>query len=656
MRRIIEGNTASGKTTDAISRYNRMLSDKISSNEILVLVANRWEKLRWQREVKYRRAGSLNIYSYFGFVQKEIRVYWPMILEKCDLIKKKSLLPVIMHYEASQSLMYKTVEYYRRKGYLDGIIGEDEGIARKLLSNIVSAALSNTNYRRMGERIYASKPEEGRFSKKFYDEMNEIVNRYIERTLEEGIIDQAAAIYLYSNYLMKDERYISHLKNRYKFLMVDDLELSSISQTDFILNLCQWMRGVILYKNTDGPHGIYQFSKNYLEENLVPLFQKEKLVNQCEGAFDKFLEDFREGLFLERGEAKGYSNIHLDIDNEYKSKTDRKILRLVKNLLEEGVDPREISVVVPRYDVTLDFGLGRIARDHNIRYLYTSKNDKITDNPRVFSLIVLSVLFYRFKNIHLNYDEIKSFLAQVLGINMISASILTDYLSERNYTIKRIERKGEVRGVAQEIIEGLNKVADFIETTPKDIPIDKFFLGVYMEFLLAEEDNSEDIKACKSLIDSARSFLEVMENFGMISDANYEFVKFIRDGAKTTETLDDIGEKLEGNFLSLSTPNSFIGTKRRSRYLIMGEIRNPLYTLKTYNEFQNLWALNKDWRGEVLTGEMEVQKEREELFSVVSRLLRSCEEVYIYGTLFSNKGFEQWSLLSGAIDRIVADN
>jgi len=455
---------------------------------------------------------------------------------------------------------------------------------------------------------------------------------------------------------MKDERYISHLKKRYKFLMVDDLELSSISQSDFILNLCQWMKGVVLYKNLDGPHGIYQFSKAYLEENLVPLFQNEEVNRGRESEFELFLEDFKESLFLESGRVKKYSNIHLDVDNEYKSKTDKKILRLVNKLLEEGVDPREISVVIPRYDVTLDFGLGRIARDRNIKYMYTSKNDKITDNPRVFSLIVFSVLFYRFKDIHLNYDEIRGFLVQILGINVISASILTDYLSRKNYLISRIDKKGEIRGVSQEVVEGLNKVADFISRTPKDIPIDKFFLGVYMEFLLVEEGNSEDIKVCKSIVDSARSFLEVMENFGMIGDANYEFVKFIRDGAKTTETLDDIGEKLEGDFLSLSTPNSFIGTKRRSRYLIMGDIRNPLYTLKTYNEFQNLWALNKDWNGEVLTMELEVQREREELFSIVSRLLRSCEEVYIYGTLFSNKGFEQWSLLSGAVDRIIAVN
>jgi|GEM_PF-3657397 len=654
MRRILTGKTASGKTTDAIGRYNRMLSDRINSNEILVLVSNRWEKLRWQREVRYQSAGSLNIYSYFGFVQNEIRIYWPLILEKCDLIKKKNPLPVIMQYEASQSLMYKTVEYYRKKGYLDGIISEDEAIARKLLSNIVGAALSNTNYRKMGKRIYLSKPSEGRFSEKFYEQMNEIVNRYIERTLEEGIIDQAAAIYLYSNYLLKDERYLLQLKEKYKFLIVDDLELASISQTDFILNLCQWIRGVILYKNEDGPYGIYQFSKDYMEEKLIPLFQKEGIEADKKSGFEELLEDFKGSLFLERGRIKKYDRVHLDIDNEYKSKTDRKILRLVKKLLDEGVDPREISVVVPRYDVTLDFGLGKIARDRKINYLYTSKNDKITDNPRVFSLIVFALLFYDFKKIHVNYDEVKSFLSQVLGINMIMSSILADHLSGKNYQIKRVEKKGEIRGVPQNIIDKLNKVADFIGEIPKDIPIDKFFLSVYMEFLLEGEGNSEDIKACKSLMDSATSFLEVMENFGMIKNANYEFVKFIREGAKTTETLDDIGEKLEGNFLSLSTPGSFIGTKRRGRYLIMTDIKNPLYTLKTNNEFQNLWSLNKNWKGEVLTGEMELQKEKEELYAVVSRMIRSSEELYIFGTIFSSRGYEQWSVFSEAVDKTIS--
>lgn len=654
MRRIIEGSTASGRTTDAINRYNRMLADKISSNEILVLVASRWEKLRWQREVKYSKAASLNIYSYFGFVQKEIKIYWPLILEKCDLIKKRPILPVIMDYESSQSLMYKTVEYYRKKGYLANIIGEDEGIARKLLSNIVSASLSNTNYRKMGDRIYASKEPEDRFDPEFYQQMNEIVNRYMERTLEEGIIDQASAIYLYSNYLMKDPRYLEHLKARYKFLIVDDLELSSISQTDFIMTLCEWMRGVILYKNTDGPYGIYQFSKNYLETNLLPLFDKENMAESETCHFIDFIKDFKTSLFLEKGGLKKYSNIHFDVDNEYKSKTHRKILRQVKKLLEDGVDPREISVVIPTYDVTLDFGLGKIARDMNINYLYTSKNDKITDNPRVFSLIVFSILFYKFKRIHLNYDEIKSFLALVLDINMISASILANHLANKNYLMVKIEKKGEIRGLSQDIIDSFNKIVEFLDETPRDISIDKFFLKVYIDFLLVGAGDPRDIKACKNIIDSSRSFLNVMENFGMIKDANYEFVKFIREGAKTTETLDDIGEKLDGDFLALSTPNSFITIKRRSKHLILGDIRNPLYTLKTYNEFQNLWALNKDWDGKIFYKETELQKEKEELFSIISRLLNSSEELWIYGTLFANNGFEQWSVLSGALDRIVS--
>lgn len=654
MRRIIEGTTGSGKTADAIKRYNRMLSDRISSQEILVLVSNRWERQRWLREVSYRSAGGLNIFSYFGFVQRELRVYWPLVLEKCPLIEKKNLLPVIMHYEASQSLMYKTVEYYRRKGYLDGIISEDEAIARKLLSNIVGASLSNTNYRRMGERIYKSKPQEERFSEKFYEEVNEIVNRYIERTLEEGIIDQASGIYLFNNYLLKDEGYLEHLKGRYKFLMVDDVDTASISEGDFIIKLSEWMRGVVLYRNTDGPYGIYQFSKNYLKENLFPNFQREELTSEEEGNHQEFLEEFRKNLFLEKGERRSYRNINLDMDNEYKSKADRKVLRLVRKLLEEGVDPREISVVVPRYDVTLDFGLGRLARERGIKYLYTSKNDKITDNPQVFSLIVFGILFYRFREIHLNYDEVKSFISIILRVNMITASLVTEYLSHGNYEIREIKKLGEIRGVSPKVIERYNKVAQFMEKTPRDISIDKFFLGVYMEFFLDPEAEAENIKACKSIIDSAGDFLEVMENFGMIRDSNYEFVKFIRDGAKTSETLEDIGEKLEGNYLSLSTPGSFIGIKRRCRYLILCDIRSPLYTLKSYNEFQNLWALNKDWKGEIYHPEVQLQLEKEELYSVIARLLRSAEHVHMTGAIFSNKGYEQWSILSEVIDRSVS--
>ena len=656
MKRVILGETGSGKTENAIKRYCRMLADGINSNDILVLVANRTERVKWMKSVDFHVASQLRIFSYFGFIQRDLKLFWPLVLKKCNLIKKKEIEPVFMHYEASQSLMSKTVEFYRKKDYLKGIISSDEEIARKLLSNITGASLSNTSYKKIGERIFRSKVEEEQLGIEFYKEMNEITVRYIERILEEGIVDNAVSIYLYFNYLLKDEKYLEYLQSSTKYLVVDNLENVSISQGDFIMELSQWVKGSILYYNTDGLYGIYQFSRNYIEKELLPNFQEERLEeNENAGKFREFTEALSKNLMLDTGEISVNSSVKIDLENEFRSKEDKKVLKLVAELLEQGVPENEISVITPKYNVTLDFGLTRISDKMNIKYLYTSKNDKVTDNPYVFALTIFAMVFYRFKKIRLNYDEMKMFINIVLQMDLISSALLADYLSKKDYKLENIDDKQLHRRLPPEKIEEYNKMVGFIKSMDRDIPINQFFTSVYLEYFVGRSDDAKDIKACRELMDSSEDFVRVMESFQMLKDANYEFIKFIREGAKTTPTLEDIGVKLEGGYMSLSTPGSFIGTGRKSKILILTDVRNPLYTLKSYNEFQNLWSLNKDWPlGRVFTGEDELQMEKLDLDAVVKRLFKSVTgEIYLFGTVYSGRGMEQHSLFYDALLRTL---
>lgn len=656
MKRVILGETGSGKTENAIARYCRMLSDGINSNDILVLVANRTERIKWEKNVDYEVSSQQKIFSYFGFIQRELSLFWPLVLKKCPLIKKKKIEPVFMHYEASQSLMSKTVEFYRKKDYLKDIISSDEEVSRKLLSNITGASLSNTSYKKIGERVFRSKIQEEQLGIEFYKEMNEITSRYIERILEEGIVDNAGGIYLYSNYLLKDGDYIKHLKSTIKYLIVDNLENVSISQGDFIMELSRWVKGGIFYYNTDGPYGIYQFSRNYVESELLPNFQEEKLgENRSADRFRELTEIFSENLMLDGADKVDSPHIKYDLENEYKSKEDKKVLRLVDDLLKSGVSAGDISVITPKYNVTLDFGLARIAQRMEVEYLYTSKNDKVTDNPYVFALTIFAIIFYRFKKIRINYDEMKVFLNVVLQMDMISSALLADYLSKRDYRLESIGDAQLLKRLPSDKAEDYNSMVEFVNSLERDIPINQFFTSVYLEYFVGRTENTSDIKACRELMDSSEDFVRVMESFQVIKDANYEFVKFIREGAKTTPTLEDIGVKLEGGYLSLSTPGSYIGTGRRSNILIMTDARNPLYTLKSYNEFQNLWSLNKDWPvGRVFTGEDELQMEKLDLDAVIKRMFKSViGDIYIFGTVNSGRGMEQHSLFYETILRTL---
>ena len=118
MRILIEGDTKSGKTTALIKSYVDMIEGGIDSNRILVLVANRLEAMNFKTNLQLEFSGENRIYSYFGFVQHELNKFWPIVLKKSKKIKKLKITPTFMTFEASQCLMGKTVEYYRKQGLL----------------------------------------------------------------------------------------------------------------------------------------------------------------------------------------------------------------------------------------------------------------------------------------------------------------------------------------------------------------------------------------------------------------------------------------------------------------------------------------------------------------------------------------------------------
>ena len=51
-----------------------------------------------------------------------------------------------------------------------------------------------------------------------YSQMDEIIDYYINKLLENSMIDNSIAIYLYENYLINDDRYINHLSQEIRKL------------------------------------------------------------------------------------------------------------------------------------------------------------------------------------------------------------------------------------------------------------------------------------------------------------------------------------------------------------------------------------------------------------------------------------------------------
>ena len=120
----------------------------------------------------------------------------------------------------------------------------------------------------------------------------------ITRTIEEGVLDYSMTLYLYSNYLLKDAVYLESFYRRTKYLIVDNLELASISQIDFIMEVSKQLKKSIYLYNTDGSFGIYSYNSEYLEGFLKNVDETVDLGEEN----PEFLDVLQKNLLLEKND------------------------------------------------------------------------------------------------------------------------------------------------------------------------------------------------------------------------------------------------------------------------------------------------------------------------------------------------------------------
>ncbi len=652
MRVLIEGETKSGKTKILKEKYKELLDSSEETKKILVLVANRLEVLNFRKDLALEPKEEYRVYSYFGFVQEEIKKNWSLILEKSKKIKKDIIEPTFMTFEASQCLMGKTVEFYRKKGYINNLNISNEEISKKLLSNILEAALNNLVYTKIGEKLkkYGELKEE-----KLYDEMNEIIDKYMEKTLESGTFDYGTSIYLYNQFLLRDASYLEELVSSINYLILDSMEIASTAEIDFVEKVKGEIKGIIMAKNTDGPYGIFSYNIGYLEKKILDTsFEKIILKPFCLSTND-FLKKFEDNLYSNKV-VKGLKNIELSIEDEYKSDNNRMVIKKVLELLDAGVEPEDISVITPQNDIVLEFAFQKISKERKFKFMNISRNEIILDNPYTYALIISSILFYNFEEITLNFDELKIFFIYFLEIDPIRGGLLANYIGARTpnkYKLIEIKSKEIETRISKLILKKYDRIRETFEKTPKDIQLHDFFNIIYNNILINGNGNGKDIKRCRELIESSRKFVKTLGNFSNIKDINYEFIKFLRGGAKAAESLIELDERLNGKFFSISTPYGYINSGRRSKYQIWTDIRNKNFIPDTKNILQNSWVLSKTWKGERFSFEDEYEIEKINTMGILKRLIKSCNgEIFIYGSKYSSGSHYQNGLLYKGLKKI----
>ena len=274
MKHLFKENNNQVKINKVFNLYNRLLIENNNkSKDIMLIVPNATTKLNYERKLNIDISEEFNITTYIGFIKKELVKFWPLITEKCNKIKNNVISPIFIPNSLSEYIVINKVNEKRNaNGYFQDITGTNRSIANSIINNISKAALSLIDFTTIGEKIYLSKKNRENIDRFSYSQMDEIIEYYIDILLENAMIDNSMAIYLYNNYLMNDNTYINHLNKNIKYLIVDSLESCSNAEVDFINLLSNYTLDTYIYFNQSKDYSVF----NNIDTNYIYWIYKKR--------------------------------------------------------------------------------------------------------------------------------------------------------------------------------------------------------------------------------------------------------------------------------------------------------------------------------------------------------------------------------------------
>lgn len=656
---LIDGKSASGKTTLAIKKYRHMVEEeKIDTNDILVLIMNRYQGLTWKRELCLKASGETKILTYQGFIRKELIKYWPIVEKNCNKVKKGKIRPEFVSADTANYMMEVLVDYFRKKkGYFMNITSTSSRIASDLVSNVSKASFSLVQIDEIGNRLYNSLQVKEVIQRETYEQMNEVIEHYINSFLKQGAVDYGMSAYLYNKYLLTDQDYRDYLKN-IKYLIVDDLDETSPAQLELVNILRSYVQGAHLFNNPEGAVCTYYGADSeYLNENIRFNYEKIELDEHfsCNEEFINFLGKINERTINMMPQWEDKIPAYYDMSSQLRSEMIDNVGEKIQELIEKGKKPQDIVLISPFNDFILSYEIESKLRNIDINVMNTSKKARLIDNSYVHCLIVLTVLCNKSIEINLTIDDYRKFFSMVLNLDLIKASILSKYaIKDRN--MEELQEK-TIERIGFDNIEKYNYLKEWIERYKELIqhegmPLDEFFRRAFLELLIVLPGAKDNISVCKNLSEAAEKFIGVLVQFNTMDNPEEKFVEFIRSEAQDFYSLREL-EKITLNLNSvvITNPYSFLTSNLNSKIQIWADINSSMWSPRSIKELTNTYVLRNTWDiNNIYTDEIEERNRQNNLISVIKCLMTKCrEEIYFYGSEYSINGYEQQSAFSDMI-------
>ena len=613
------------KKEKIINIYENIIKkNNYRSKNILFLVPNSIIKLNYMRDINLPFSEELKITTYSHFVQSELIKYWPIVVKNCNQIKKDKISPSFISPSLSEYIIKSYIKKMREEeNYFEDIVGTDKSICRNIMDNLSKACFNNFDINSIGEKIYDTKKNRNDLNRYSYSQMQEIIDYYVETLFLEGIIDNSLSIYLYNNFLLNNKDYKEKLKKEYKYLIVDSLENSSVSEGNLIDELMQSVEDAYIFYDKSKDYSSFKnVDIKYIEENIL----KRHFSEHSE---DKFIFDEIniQTLYKEK------NKINIDENSHLYDEMIEAVGNKIEELIRSGKNLKDIVIISPINNSILDYKICNKLKEKNIEIQNTKMDSKIIDHPYANALVVATCIFLNLQHF-IKEEEYINFIEVLFEVNKIRAIKIYNTRHEN---------------------EEYKNLIEFIRNKEKEsLRISEFLLQFYIEKMLNLKNGKENVQFCKEIIKQGDIFSEILEDLNINKKEKHEiFIKCLKENINDYYMSSDMEDMKKSNKIIIATPYTYINANINRKIQLWLDIGSNVWNMKIEKDISNPLVLRKSFKKKIYSDEMEENYKKYYLYNLIYNLLINSEEVYAFKSDYSVNGFMQESMMYTLLLRLL---
>ena len=593
-----------------VDKYIELINSGAKTSEILVLVQNSTLKKKFTNEVLEKiqtpAFESLNIHSFFSIVYNTLIDNWCFV-ENSIPTEKGHVLPNLVGLEVSQFLLKDILKENEVKGY-----NSKKSLLHQIFrrySLIVQNNLSQEEVRKRSKILKES----------FGEDAEIIIKKLLSKTLNSRSLDYLRQTLIF-NHIYKNTDYFSNIK----YLLIDDADEMTPVCFEFIKHIKPQLKDWwICFDSLGSSRCGYLSADTSIEYKLTKLFEEKVYTN--EEKEKTFQEENGNVIFSNvinktKNRLKNFSLISLSKRAEI---IDFSISEIEK-LFENGISPKDISIITPLQDNMLKFTLKEKLKKTNL--LFLSGSEKLIDNPLVKASISILKLM---NNIEIEDIELRVILSDYIGIPLKHCKdILEEY--SKNKVLPKVkinnydnyqdffkiyeELKTKDCKLSQKVFEMFNKTVTFID--PNNINKFNFFIKQLRDF--------ENVLGTDIVKKRVKDIINQIEN------------SIIAENPSTT--LD-----IQENDLVIATPQKIIDNKIKTKYQFWLDVSHSDWVKNDTGPLYNAWVMQSDWTKDEYTIEDDILLSNQKTARILRKLFLLTDiKTYALSSLFDSTGAENF--------------